>query len=117
MADINLNGVNTQYITLKKKQGAEFEVGDFIAITSDFEACAVAKNMDIIGKCVNMRDEIATVQISGLMTAFADSKESISRGYGSFGINSDGKLVTVEGCRKILIVAYDGTSGLATFIL
>ncbi len=117
MADVNLNGVNAQYITLKKKAGTTVNVGDFIAITSNFEACPVASKTDIIGKCVNMRNDIATVQISGLMTAEADGSESVGRGYGSFGVDASGKLVTVAGCRKILVVSYDGATGMVTFIL
>lgn len=117
MADINLNGINTQYITLKKKADTSFNVGDFITITSNFEACPIKANSDIVGKCVNIRNDIATIQISGFMTAILDDTESINRGYGSYGIDTNGKLVSLEGARKILVIGFDNATSTVSFLL
>lgn len=117
MADINFNGINEQCITLKKKSGATVNVGDFVSITDDGEAGAVAAKGDIVGKCVAIRGGFVTVQISGYMTAAAASNETITRGYGAFGVDTSGKIAAVTGARKILIVEYNSTTGKVGFIL
>lgn len=117
MADINFNGINEQCVTLKMKSGAALKVGDFVSITNDGEAGAVAAKGDIVGKCVAVRNGFVTVQISGYMTATAASGETVTRGYGAFGVDTSGKLAAVTGARKILIIEYNSTTGKVGFIL
>lgn len=117
MAYINFSGINENCITLKKKSGATVNVGDFVSITNDGEVGNVSAKGDIIGKCINIRNDFVTVQISGFMTAVAASGETVTRGYGAYGIDATGKLASVTGARKILVVEYDSTSGKVGFIL
>lgn len=117
MANINFDGINEQCITLKKKSGDSISVGDFVNITGDGEVGALSEKGDIIGKCVNIRNDFVTVQIAGYMTATAASGETVARGYGEFGVDASGKLAAVTGARKILIVEYDSATGKVGFIL
>lgn len=117
MADINFNGINENCITLKKKSGADIAVGDFVSLTATGEAGKVTAKGDIAGKCVALRNGFVTVQISGYMTGYASSSETVSFGYGAYGVDTNGKLAAVENARKILVVEYDSTTGKVGFIL
>lgn len=117
MAEINFSGINENCITLKKKSGATINIGDFVSITDNGEVGAISAKGDIVGKCVNIRNGFVTVQISGYMTAVAASSETVTRGYGAFGVDTNGKLAAVTGARKILVVKYDSTTGEVGFIL
>ncbi len=117
MADINLNGINENCITLKAKEGSDISVGDFVCITATGEVGVPTTKGDIVGMCKNIRNGFVTVQTAGYMTAYLSSGESIAFGYNALGVDTSNKLVAVEGARKILVVEYDSTSRKVGFIL
>lgn len=117
MADISFSGMKENCITLKKKDTSDIAVGDFVAITATGEADKVSENTDIVGKCVALRNDLVTVQISGYMTGYCASGETVSFGYGAYGISSTGEITEAEGARKILVVEYDSATGKVGFIL
>ena len=117
MNTVSFEGFNAKYLTFLKGGNVSLKAGDFVSIDKNFTVKAFAAGTDIVGKCVEVRDNLVTVQVSGYMTAPLAASQKISYGYVKISLDSTGKVTastTVN--RPVMVVEINGTNSIG-FIL
>lgn len=113
MNSVSFEGFNAKYLTFKKSSEATLNKGDFVSMDSSFTVKEFTVGSDIIGKCVDVRDDLVTVQVSGYMTAPLASSQKLACGYSKITLNVDGKaVVSTAASRSVFVVNFnDSTIG------
>ncbi len=113
----SFEGFKENCLTFKIASSSHVEPGDFVTITNGNEVKYAPKNIDIVGKCIDVNGDYATIQLAGYMTAPFASSATIAYGYVSATLDIDHQIVPTDGYRKILIISYDSATGKVGFIL
>ena len=110
MNTISFEGFNAKYLTFLKEEESELKKGDFVGVSDNFTVTKFVSGGDIVGKCVDIRDDLVTVQVSGYMTAAIAPGQKLSYGYSKISLDSSGRAtLSVTATRPILIVNIEGT--------
>lgn len=110
MNSLSFEGFNAKYLTFKKAGAATLNKGDFVTMDNDYTVKSFTAGSDIIGKCVDVREDLVTIQVSGYMEAPIASGQKITYGYTKISLDSTGKATastTVN--RPVFVVSLDGT--------
>ena len=107
---LSFEGFNAKYLTFRKAGAAVLEKGNFVSMDNNFTVKEFKAGTDIIGKCVDVRDNLVTVQVSGYMTAPIASGQKITYGYNKISLDEDGKAKpSTEVNRSVFVVNLEGT--------
>lgn len=106
MNSISFEGFNAQYLTFKKASSAVLNKGDFVSIDRDYTVKKFVPSEAIVGKCVDIRGDFVTVQVSGYMTAPIASAQKIPYGYTALTLNTSGEVIAsaASATRCVLVV-------------
>ena len=116
MHTVSFEGFNAKYLTFKKAPAAVLYEGDFVSMDNSLTVKEYKTGSDIIGKCVEVKEDLATIQVSGYMEAPIASGQKITLGYSKLSLDSNGKLInSTEVNRPVFVV--DLTASTAGFIL
>ena len=104
MNSVSFEGFNAKYLTFKKADDATLKKGDFVSISSDCSVTNGKADEDIVGMCVDVRDDLVTVQVSGYMTAPVATGQKITYGYSKLTLNEDGKIKASTAVNRSVLV-------------
>ncbi len=117
MSKISFEGYNENCLTFNKAENSEIKKGDFVSLSANGTVTVASAGADIIGCCVDIDGDYATVQTQGYIQATMASGESIALGYTSVSVNANQQIVASTTARKVLVVEIDSSSNTIGFIL
>lgn len=116
MKKVSFEGFKEECLTFKKAQGASISKGDFVSVSANATVSSASAG-EIVGKCVDVCDELVTVQVSGYMKAPILSGQTLTLGRCHIGIDAAGKVKILSGAPAVLITDIDTENLEVGFIL
>lgn len=117
MSKISFEGYNANCATFKIAENIALKKGNFVKISDNNTVKPAAAGDDIIGYCVDVNGDYATVQTSGYIKAIIEKTDNLTLGYSSISVNGDQQIVSSTTARKVLVIEINASERTIGFIL
>lgn len=105
--EINFAGYQENVLTFECE--STVSKGDFVAMSASGKVAAAAENANFIGKCVNVNDGYAAVQLDGYVEA--EKSGTVNVGYNKLVVAAAGIKTGSSGTERLVIYSDDTKIG------
>ena len=105
--EINFAGYQENVLTFECE--STVSKGDFVAMSASGKVAVAAENANFIGKCVNVKDGYAAVQLDGYVEA--EKSGTVNVGYNKLVVAAAGIKTGSSGTERLVIYSDDTKIG------